>query len=605
MNKALGNKRIIPFKKEGVALLEKIRCDIKCYEANGYYEWVDEYKRRYNDVLNYVNYGLIPKFGFSENLRFADISCAPDAVRRNRFYGLEDSNLKKAVRDANDFLYPMPLGSKEAFYAICTSSTHTFDIRSKVDYNDPISFARALYEPLNPEWYSYCRFQSYVIERGESLNLPFKVTRSDNEILIIGKDFDFNKTVLEFSRTILDMYKKVTTLVNKSYSKNLKLDIFVIDNNLDFRSCINEALNLISEVSLSKNRKLIIKEILEGSCNNEWYIPNYRATVSDTQDLVECYLTFRFIPLPSFAEMITYRAQSLHESLSSIPKHPTPFPNQLIYTLQSDLQIICNYRNELRNISDEIELSKYESVINRGRIPGFLKYNTQMQWDLIPKNIFTAVYELFETYNHYKTLDESTVKLPAKFDICKDLQEHICRSLQNFGRDTSNYLNVGSCKGKTFKNEKSITTKLVTYLDNHKNYIAHGESEEGAGRLDIKVEYKYCDREPLMIEVKLFKITDGKSNINESEVHKIFNSSVRQIEHYTEHNDSVGMLLFFTLDLNEGQIAQVIEEKASSNGFSKIPKCLRRNKINYVVERAGRAYPIRFMKLSSKPPSKG
>lgn len=605
MNKVVENKKIIPFKKEGLALLEKIQCDIQNYEKDGYYEWVNEYKRRYSDVLDYVNYGLIPKYGFSENLRLAYLSCVPDAVSINRYYGREDNNLRKAVNDANEFFYPMPLGSIEAFYAICTSSTHTSDIRSKVNYNNPVYFARALQEPLYREWYSYCRFQSYVIERGESLNFPFKITRSDDETLIVGKDFDFNKTVREFSRTILDLYKRVVTSVNKSYSKNLKLDIFVIDNNLDFRSCINEALDRLNGVRLSKSRELIIKEILEGNWNDEWYIPNYRATISDTQDLVECYLTFRFIPLPSFAVMITYRAQSLLRLLNTIPIHPTKFPNILIKTLKSDLNKVCNYRDELRDISDRIDLSKYEMCINKGRIPGLYEYNRQMNWNFIPKHIFTAVYELLETYNHYHTLDDSIVKLPTKFDVSDDLQEHIFRSLQNFGRDTSNYLNGGASKGKTFKNEKSITSKLVTYLDNHENYIAHGESEEGAGRLDIKIEYKYSNRKSLMIEVKLFKIPDGKSNISESEVHKIFDSSVRQIEHYTDHSDSVGMLLFFTLDLNEGQIAQVIEKKASSNGFSKIPKCLRRNKINYVVERAGRVYPIRFVKLSSKPPSKG
>ena len=90
----------------------------------------------------------------------------------------------------------------------------------------------------------------------------------------------------------------------------------------------------------------------------------------------------------------------------------------------------------------------------------------------------------------------------------------------------------------------------------------------------------------------------------ESVVHEIFDSSVRQIEHYTAHSDSVGMLLFFTLDLNEGQIAQIIEKKSSSNGFSKIPKSLQKNKINHVVKKDDRVYPIRFIKLSSKPPSK-
>lgn len=605
MNKVLQNKKIIPFKKEGLALLENIQRKIKNYEKNGYNEWADEYKRYYNDVLDYVSDGLIPKSGFSENLRLAYLSCVPDVVSRNRYYGREDNNLRKAVNDANEFFYPMPLGSIEAFYAICTSSTHTSDIRSKVDYNDPVYFARALQEPLYRDWYSYCRFQSYVIERGESLNLPFKITRSDDATLIIGKGFDFNDTVLQFSITILDLYKRVDALVNKSYSKNLKLDIFVIDNHLDFRSCINEALARLNGVMLSKSRELIIQEILEGDSNDEWYIPNYRATISDTQDLVECYLTFRFIPLPSFSVMITYRAQSLHRLLNTIPKHPTEFPNILINTLKNDLSIVRSYRDELRDTSDRIDLSKYQRYINRGRIPGLYEYNCQMNWNIIPKYIFTAVYELLETYNHYQTLDGSTVNLPEKLDVSDDLQEHIFRSLQNFGRDTSNYLNEGSSKGKTFKNEKSLTTKLVTYLDNHKDYIAHGESEEGAGRLDIKIEYKYSKRKPLMIEVKLFKIPDGKININESEIHKIFDSSVRQIEHYTDHSDSVGMLLFFTLDLNEGQIAQVLEKKASNNGFSKIPKCLRRNKINYVVEKAGRVYPIRFMKLSSKPPSKG
>lgn len=604
MNKALEHKKIIPFKKEGLALLEKIQCDIENYHKDGYYEWVDEYKRRYNDVLNYVNYGLVPEFDFSENLRLAYLSCVPDSVSNNRYYGHEDNNLRKAVHDANEFLYPMPLGSIEAFYAICTSSTHTSDIRSRVEYNDPVCFARALQKPFYGTWYSSCRFKSYVIERGESINFPFKITRSDDETLIVGKDFDFNETIREFSRTILDLYKGVATLINKSYSKNIKLDVFVFKDDLDFRSCFNEVIARLDGIRLSNSRELVIKESLEGGWNDEWYIPSYRITISDTQDLVECYLTFRFIPLPSFPVMITYRAKSLLSLLSTIPIHPAEFPNIFINSLKDDLHIVCNYRNELSDTFDRIDLSKYEEYINGGRLPGFYKYNNQMNWKFIPKHIFAAVYGLLETYNHYHTLDHSIVKLIEKFDISDDLQEHIFRSLQNFGRDSSNYLNVGFSKCKTFKNEKSITTKLVTYLDNHKNYIAHGESEEGAGRLDIKIEYKYSNIKSLMIEGKIFKILNGKGNITESEVHRIFDSSVRQIEHYTDHSDSVGMLLFFTLDLNEGEIAQVIEKKASSNGFSKIPKCLRRNKINYLVERGGKVYPIRFMKLSSKPPSK-
>ena len=598
------NKKIIPFKKEGLALLEKMQCNIQRYEKDGNYEWGGIIRGRYSEVFNYVNHGSIPCYGFSDNFILSDLPCVPDLVRRNRHYGNDDANLKKAVQGANDFLHSMPSGSLEAFYAICTSSTHTSSIRSKVDYNDPVYFARALQEPFYPDRYTYRRFQSYVIERGESLNLPFKFTRSDDKTLIIGKEFDFNKAVREFSRTILDLYKGVTTLVGKSYSKNIKLDVFVIDNDLDFRSCINAALERLDGVSLPKSRKIIIKEALEGYSDQEWNIPSYRITISDTQDLVECYLTLQFIPLPPFEVMIRFRAQSLQRSLQSIPKHPTDFPNRLIETLKSDLQIICNYRSELRDIPEEIDLSKYENYINKGSIPGHLEYNTQMHWNFIPKNIFTAVYELFETYKHYQTLGNSIAKLLVKFDIPDDLQEHILRSLQSFGRDTSNYLKEKTNEGQAFKNETSITAKLVTYLDNHENYIVHGESKEGSGRLDIKIEYKYINRKPLMIEVKLFKNPKGKTNLPESVAHKIFDSSVRQIEEYTDHSDSVGMLLFFTLDLNEGEIAQVIERKSSSNGFSKIPKSMQKNKINYVVRRHDRVYPIRFMKLSSKPPSK-
>ncbi|WP_368485024.1 hypothetical protein ABZP26_12775 [Pseudoalteromonas sp. SD03] len=600
----LKNKNIIPFKKEALALLEELQCKIHSYEKDGYYEWVDEYKRRYSEVLNYVNNGAIPHCGFSDNLRFSDLPCVPDLVRRRRFYGYDDANLKKAVQSAGYFWLPVSFESLEVFYAICTSSTHTSCIRSKTGYNEPVNFARALPELRNSEWYICCRFQNYVIERGDSLNLPFKFTRSDDSTLIIGKDFDFNKTVQEFSRTILDLYKGVYTSINKSYSKNIKLDVFVLDNDINFRSCIENALDLLNGVSLPRNRKIIIKEVLEGYSDKESYIPNYRITISDTQDLVECYLTLLFIPLPSFVEMITHRAKSLEHSLKTIPKHPTEFPNILIDTLRSDLQIVCNYRSELRGISEEVDLYKYENYVNEGRIPGYAQYNFQMNWELIPRNIFIAVYELFETYNHHQTLDDSIAKLPAKFDIDDELQEHILRSLQSFGRDTSNYLKENNSKGQTFKNETQITSKLVTYLDNHKQYIVHGESKEGAGRLDIKIEYKYSNRKPLMIEGKLFKIAEGVKKPKESKIHETFNSSIRQIEHYTDHGDSVGMLLFFTLDLNEGEIAQIIGKKSSSNGFSKIPKSLQKNKINYVVKKGGRDYPIRFMKLSSKPPSK-
>ena len=75
-------------------------------------------------------------------------------------------------------------------------------------------------------------------------------------------------------------------------------------------------------------------------------------------------------------------------------------------------------------------------------------------------------------------------------------------------------------------------------------YIAHGELKEGVGRLYIKIEYKCSYIEPLMIEVKLLKIPKGRTKLTDSEINRIFDSAVRQIEHYTGHSDSVGMLLY-------------------------------------------------------------
>ena len=126
------------------------------------------------------------------------------------------------------------------------------------------------------------------------------------------------------------------------------------------------------------------------------------------------------------------------------------------------------YRSELGGISSKINLLRYENFINQGCIPGHYQYNVQMNWNVIPKNIFTAAYELLETYNHYQTLGDLISEISAKIDISDDLQEHTLRSLVNFGRDTSNYLKEKLNKDQAFKSELDITatTKCILLMVN-------------------------------------------------------------------------------------------------------------------------------------------
>lgn len=621
---------IIPFRKVGLSILPEIERRIQRCSDKVNYVWANEYQRAYKEVRNYVDDGIIPPNGFCVALG-----------------GFTDA-FKRPVLEAYNFQFPMPTGSLEAFYAICTSSAHTIEIRSKVDYNDPIQFDRALSEPLayNTEYYEQYlkgRFLTYKVERAQRLNPPFDIENKLSHFgfgtinsLTISVESSFESSIDKLRSSVLDLYKKVPApeVPNHCNEQVIRLDVFTLDNHLridDYpipqhiqksqkyvHTCIHSVLNSLHGVTLSDDRKLNVKQVLRGSYNNEWYIPNYRVTITDDKESVECYLIMRFIPLPSFADMISFRATSLCRSLENIAPHPGYVPNQLIRYFLCDLNTLLHYRSELRKTAPFIELRKYDPFIHRGRIPGRLEYNVQMNWDVIPKYVFHAAYTLLETYNHHLALDATPLVLPDSA-ISDDqrldaLQTHIKHRLASFGKDPSNYLTESSA----FKGEVALTKKLVTYLESPNDYSVHGEAHESTGRLDIKIEFKYCDTDPLMIEAKIVKATEDKKMPSPSKVFKSFTDAVKQIREYTNHTDAHGMLLFFTLDLHEAQVTNVIDEELQSKleidpdafdfDFLKIRNPI--NKITHIVKIKtktgdGAIYYVRFMKLKSKAPSVG
>jgi len=621
---------VTPFRKRGLSILPEIKRRILDCRDKANYVWEKEYQKAYEEAQNYVDYGIIPPNGFCVALG-----------------GFGDA-FKRPVLEVYSFRFPMPAGSLEAFYAICTSSAHTSEIRSKVDYNDPIQFNRALSEPLTYdtgeyEQYLRGRFFSYKVERAKRLNPPFDIENKFSYFgfgtfnsLTISVESPLESSIDKLRSSVLDLYKKAPTpeVINHCNEQIIRLDVFTLDNHLRIDdhpipqhiqksqeyiyTCICSVLNSLHDVALSDDRKLNVKQVLIGSYNNEWYIPNYQVTITDDKESVECYLIMRFIPLPSFADMISFRATSLRRSLENIVPHSGHVSNKLIRYFLYDLNTLLHYRSELRKTSPFIELRKYDPYIHQGRIPGHREYNLQMNWDVIPKDVFHAAYTLLETYNHHLTLDATPRVLPdsaiSDGQRLDALQTHIKHRLASFGKDPSNYLTESSA----FKGEVALTKKLVTYLESPKDYSVHGEAHESTGRLDIKIEFKYCDTDPLMIEAKIVKATEDKKMPSPSKVFKSFTDAVKQIREYTNHTDAHGMLLFFTLDLHEAQVANVIDEELQSKlkidpyafdfDFQKIRNPT--NKITHIVKIKtktgdGAIHYVRFMKLKSKAPSAG
>lgn len=622
--------KVIPFKELGLSILSEIERRILVCRNAANYVWANEYQIAYEEVRSYVDYGIIPPNGFCLAL------------------GGFTSVFKLPVLEAYNFQFPMPTGSLEAFYAICTSSAHTTEIRSKVDYNDPIQFERALSEPLayNTEYdeqYFRRRFLTYKVERAQRLNPPFDIENKHSHFgfgtinsLTISVESPLESSIDKLRSNVLDLYKKVPApeVLNHFNEQVIRLDVFTLNNHVRIdeypipqhiqksqkyvHTCIHSALKSLHGVTLSDDRKLNVKQVFRGRYNNEWYIPNYRVTITDDKESVECYLIMRFIPLPSFADMISVRATCLYRSLENIASHPGYVPNQLIRYFLCDLNTLLHYRSELRKTARFIELRKYDPFIHQGRIPGRLEYNLQMSWDVIPRYIFHAAYTLLETYNHHLALDATPLVLPdsaisgeQRLDA---LQTHIKDRLASFGKDPSNYLTESSA----FKGEVALTKKLLTYLESPNVYSVQGEAHESTGRLDIKIEFKYCDTDPLMIEAKIVKATEDKKMPSPSKVFKSFTDAVKQIREYTNHTNAHGMLLFFTLDLHEAQVANVIDEKLQSKleidpdafdfDFLKIRNPI--NKITHIVSIKtktgdGTIYYVRFMKLKSKAPSVG
>lgn len=402
------------------------------------------------------------------------------------------------------------------------------------------------------------------------MNIPFNITIPHYgygiaDPLVICKELDYERITRKIYAAVLDIYKNIPTEVNKYFGKNVRLDIFLLDNKFRYFDCINAVQQLLNWVKLSDQRVLEVAEVLWGDSNYEWSIPNCRLTIRDHLGMVECYLTIRFIPLPSFVDMIALRAKSLYRSLNGIQQSLIHTESRvLIDYLKQDLDYVRDYRNESLGIHREIDLLKYYCFMGDR---GFKGYGQNLSL-----RVLHGAFQLLETYNHHLTLNKLTPLPPVKLEMSNaqkldELQEHIYNSLASFGKSRTNYSFQFENKKWEFKREVEITEKLVTYLENSKEYTVQGESPESSGKVDIKIGFKHSNMEPVMIEVKLLRAAHDKKMPTPSDILKPFKSAVSQLAEYTRHTHSKGMLLFFTLDLNEGQVAQVIEDNLSKDDY--------------------------------------
>ncbi|EJG1811118.1 hypothetical protein QTG59_000341 [Vibrio parahaemolyticus] len=605
MSNELASYRVIPFEQVGRAVLLEIERRVKEYRTLGNWyspEWAGIYENTYHEVKNYLSTGEIPTRGFSMGLgSFVDV-------------------FKRPVLDAKKYLVAAPVGTLNAFYAICTSSAHTSEIRSRVNYNDAIHFNRALsndyctHPDYRTEELQGC-FGEYIVERGYTSNEPFTIKAPYNIVqpLVFGRASN-DEIVRKFRTSIFDAYNGISPFKRTVYKtdtvyQNLNLEVLFIGINPIVNQLIESIKSELDGVKLADGRVMRIAEVVWGRYNREWSIPNCRLTIQDDQKHVECYLTIRFIPLPTFEEMIAERAQTLKSAIGR--KMNFTVRSQEAYSLAnilcSDLDYVKDYRFELKGGTKEVNLQKYDTFMNTR---GLHHYPT----DDLPSRLLNAAYQLLETYNHHINVGERVTQ-PLSFEplttdenkVLDNLYEHICHRLGSFGKTRENYSNKTNTGKYIFKREPQITAQLMTYLEDPK-YIVQRESDENTGNVDIKIDFKDFHFEPLMIEVKLLKPEIKKPNARACDLLDIVNLAVHQISEYTRHMPSKGMLLFFTLDLNEAEVAREIELNKEKLDFEFIkvhPKSKIRHKITHYIQTNEDEYPVRFMKLKSKTPSQG
>lgn len=107
------NQPVIPFKNEGIFVLHEIKKRILENRDSvdlGRQKWAEIYSNTYNEVLSYVSKGVIPRGGFSLGI------------------GAFGSIFHQPVLEAHRYRVAMPVGTLEAFYAICTSSAHVSEL---------------------------------------------------------------------------------------------------------------------------------------------------------------------------------------------------------------------------------------------------------------------------------------------------------------------------------------------------------------------------------------------------------------------------------------------------------------------------------------------
>lgn len=608
-NEALEHE-VIPFKLLGQNILPYLKERANDRAEARWSDWPEIYGTAAREVEDYVKTGKIPKNGFT------------------KVGGGDCRSFFVAVLSANDYLLSLPYKCQEAYWALCTSSVHCHDLRQYehlTEIHDNVQIERALsndYKVDDNFRDLPTSFKSkYQVKRGHILSRPFEITFAEyphhhalNPVLLL-KGMDDHEILRNLETSILDAYKSFSKSGGWSDS-NIKIEVFLVDIRLNHH-WIQLITRNFADTKLEDGRFVNIVEALPGTLNFYRTVPNYRVTIRDNQGQ-ECYLTIGFIELPSFETMLVERAKTLRDQIGREIRN-----NQLArdrYSLASllntDLNYIAGYRSELAKNSFPIKLEKYQLYIkerNYYQLRSYRFFNNRN--DNLSNKLLHAAYHLLESYNHYLTLDEFVpIELPkfieplTKVDEPKVIdvfQGYLYQRLQNFGRSRKNYAKQDTNTQEwEFEREPAITEQLKNHLD-CEQYIVVSESSENTGNVDIKIHFNGLDIEPLMIEGKLIKEGD-----NTGQIVKKIKSAVHQLDIYREHNNARGMLLFFTLEANEGRVARKIElnEDSLNFEFTKLkPKTkYEKFKITHIVTTEdGAEYPVRFMKLRLKTPSQG
>lgn len=638
MNIRLNGVLDIPYQKEALQILPMLKKQRSEYVSAGY-DYAEVLEQAISEVQHYVDHGTIPRLGFCNALSSANYSII----------------FKKPVNQALTQAISMPADSLEHFYAIFTNSCHT-EIISKAPYEVKPSFDRAtcnwLYKQHGYEslWH-YGRFHEYVVERTDGLEQPFKLKECREEALFIDSRSNKGDSVTQISECFVKLVANRDASYNAQYhlygqTKNIPLTLFSLNNPYPIckyhgmrdhsesqkylSDCLIRAMHVFNQtIGIQSIRAT---KITSGRTNKNWYLPNYRITLRNELDGNESYLLVQCVPLPSFEEMIKVRSETLTNQFMHMPRIcQSTLQNQLVQWFQDDLMNVSTNLNFKSENLSPMPLNKYEDYIRDGRIPGYAQYNYYMNWDVIPRYIFEASYQLLETYNHYLLLQKrasvafnhpQSLKKQISDDVLVEkLHRKIFTALKNFDSNTRNYLDTDN---KSFLPEPNMTHSLSTYI-NDDDFSACSEHSVASGRLDIKVEFSHSNQAPFMIEAKVIKPSkyDKRKAVIPSagDMFKKLNDAVRQIRAYTNSTGADGMLLFFTCDLNQGEVVKHWQQELEKRKNDSIDeydyeliKWKKRdsNQIKYAIKAPDHQdleeivyYPIRLFKLHSIPPSKG